>query len=211
MDPPFAIRVFSYQSSHFNPSFPLFLGFHFTLKQYGGWIRPVQLRCHYSTVKCVISLHETFQMWYPRLTNMGGSFPCNTDTIFIPSEISSNSVMLLIFRCDWDHWPLWVDHPFTTQLEGLRCSTIHPILQWFCLVGTHTFLKNNQWLRETWVYLLMSLQEFHYWIFLRFAYHSQHPQGSWHYCCMVFPGQYHAMVHRIRGPHSVSETHQITL
>ena len=36
--------------------------FHYTLKHYGGWIRPVQLRCHYSTVKCVISLHETFQM-----------------------------------------------------------------------------------------------------------------------------------------------------
>ena len=162
MDPPFAVWVFSYEHSYLDSTFYLFLGCFQTLKYYGGWFRPIQLRCQYSTVKCVTSLHETFfQRWLPRLTNMGGSFPYNTDTIFIPSEISSNSVMLLIFRCDWDHWPLWVDHPFTTQLEGLRCSTIHPILQWFCLVGTHTFLKNNQWLRDTWVYLLMSLQDYY--------------------------------------------------
>ena len=62
MDPPFAIRFLSYQYSHLDSTFHLFVGFHYTLKHYGGWIRPVQLRCHYSTVRCVIRLHETFQM-----------------------------------------------------------------------------------------------------------------------------------------------------
>ena len=38
------------------------IGFHYTLTQYGGWLRPAQLRCQYSTVHCVIELHETFQM-----------------------------------------------------------------------------------------------------------------------------------------------------
>ena len=47
--------------------------------------------------------------------------------------------------------------------------------------------------------------------FRRFAYHSQHPQGSWYFRCMVFPRQYRAVVHWIRGPSSASETHQITL
>ena len=62
MDPPFASRFFSYQYSCLDSTFHLFVGFHYTLKHYGGWIRPVQLRYHYSTVRCVISLHETFQM-----------------------------------------------------------------------------------------------------------------------------------------------------
>ena len=62
MDPPFTIRVLSHQHSNPDSTFHLFVGFHYTLKQYGGWITPVQLRCHYSTVKCIISLHETFQM-----------------------------------------------------------------------------------------------------------------------------------------------------
>ena len=48
-------------------------------------------------------------------------------------------------------------------------------------------------------------------IFHRFAYHSQHPQGSWVVRCLVFPRQYRAVVHWIGGPTSVSETHQITL
>ena len=47
--------------------------------------------------------------------------------------------------------------------------------------------------------------------FRRFAFHSQHPQGSWYLRCVVFPRQYRAVVHRIRGPSSVSESHQITL
>ena len=55
-----------FKLSFFSPpdasTFHLFVGFHYTLKEYGDWIRPVQLRCHYSTVKCIISLHETFQM-----------------------------------------------------------------------------------------------------------------------------------------------------
>ena len=48
-------------------------------------------------------------------------------------------------------------------------------------------------------------------IFCRFACHSQHPQGSWYLRCMVFPRQYRAVVHWIRGPSSVSESAQITL
>ena len=78
--------------------FHLFVGFHFTLKQYGGWARPFQLRCQYSTVQCVIQLHEIFQMWLRSLTNGGGSFPCNTDAIFIVFNNSFNSVMVLTFR-----------------------------------------------------------------------------------------------------------------
>ena len=62
MDPPFAIWFFSYQHSYFDSTFYLLVGFHFTLQEYGSWVRPIQLRCHYSTVKCIIHLHETFQM-----------------------------------------------------------------------------------------------------------------------------------------------------
>ena len=91
----FKLSFFSHPDSS---TFHLFVGFHYTLKQYGGWIRPVQLRCHYSTVKCIISLHETFQMWIPLLNNGGGSFPCNTDAIFIVFNISFNSAMTLLFR-----------------------------------------------------------------------------------------------------------------
>ena len=47
--------------------------------------------------------------------------------------------------------------------------------------------------------------------FRRFAYYSQHPQGSWYLRCMVFPRQYRAVVHWIRGPSSVSESIKITL
>ena len=78
--------------------FHLFVGFHFTLKQYGGWVRPLQLRCQYSTVQCVIQLHEIFQMWLRSLTNGGGSFPCNTDAIFIVFDNLINSVTILLFR-----------------------------------------------------------------------------------------------------------------
>ena len=55
----FKLPLFSHPDSS---PFHLFVGFHYTLKHYGGWIRPVQLRCHYSTVRCIIQLHETFQM-----------------------------------------------------------------------------------------------------------------------------------------------------
>ena len=48
--------------------------------------------------------------------------------------------------------------------------------------------------------------------FRRYAYHSQHPQGSWYFRCLVFPRQYRAVVHWIRGPSStLSKTYQITL
>ena len=40
---------------------------------------------------------------------------------------------------------------------------------------------------------------------------AQPRQGSWYHRCMVFPRQYRAVVHWIRGPTSVSETYQITL
>ena len=54
----FKLSFFSHPNSS---TFYLFVGFHFTLKEYGEWVRPFQLRCHYSTVKCVIQLHEIFQ------------------------------------------------------------------------------------------------------------------------------------------------------
>ena len=48
--------------------------------------------------------------------------------------------------------------------------------------------------------------------FRRYAYHSQYPQGSWYFRCLVFPRQYRAVVHWIRGPSStLSKTYQITL
>ena len=59
MDSECALPIFSHPDSS---TFYLFVGFHYTLKQYGEWIRPIQLRCHYRTVKCIIQLHETFQM-----------------------------------------------------------------------------------------------------------------------------------------------------
>ena len=55
----FKLSFFSHPDAS---TFHLFVGFHFTLKEYGDWIRPIQLRCHYSTVKCIIQLHEIFQM-----------------------------------------------------------------------------------------------------------------------------------------------------
>ena len=96
----FKLSFFSHPDSS---TFHLFVGFHYTLKQYGSWIRPVQLRCHYSTVKCIIQLHETFQMWLRSLTNGGGSFPCNTDAIFIVFNNSFNSVIILLFRYAYPH------------------------------------------------------------------------------------------------------------
>ena len=59
MDSECALPIFSHPDSS---TFYLFVGFHYTLKEYGDWIRPIQLRCHYSTVKCIIHLHEIFQM-----------------------------------------------------------------------------------------------------------------------------------------------------
>ena len=100
MDSEFALPFFSHPDSS---TFHLFVGFHYTLKHYGGWIRPIQLRCHYSTVQCIIRLHETFQMWLMSLNNGGGSFPCNTDAIFIVFNISFNSAITLFFRYACPH------------------------------------------------------------------------------------------------------------
>ena len=132
--------------------FHLFVGFHFTLKQYGGWVRPFQLRCQYSTVQCVIQLHEIFQMWLRSLTNGGGSFPCNTDAIFIVFNNSFNSVIILLFR---DPYPP-PEQPLVPRPRG--------------------FFTWNRHER----YLLLLI------FFRRFAYYSQHPQGSWHVRGLVF-------------------------
>ena len=59
MDSEFTLPIFSHPDSS---PFHLFVGFHYTLKHYGGWLRPVQLRCYYSTVQCIIELHEIFEM-----------------------------------------------------------------------------------------------------------------------------------------------------
>ena len=59
MDSEFALPLFSHPDSS---TFHLFVGFHYTLKQYEEWIQPVQLRCQYSTVQCIIELHEILQM-----------------------------------------------------------------------------------------------------------------------------------------------------
>ena len=69
------------------------------------------------------------------------------------------------------------------------------------VVGSETAL-----LIYSWAYNIIIIN-----FFRRFAYHSQHPQGSWYHRCMVFPQQYRAVVHWIRGPSSISGTHQITL
>ena len=42
-------------------------------------------------------------MWFPSLTNGGGSFPCNTDAIFIVFNNSFNSVIILLFRYAYPH------------------------------------------------------------------------------------------------------------
>ena len=58
MDPPFTLGSQLHQYPHPHSTLHFFLGFHYTLNQYGEWIRPIQLRCHYSTVKCVVQLHN---------------------------------------------------------------------------------------------------------------------------------------------------------
>ena len=100
MDSEFALPFFSHPDSS---TFHLFVGFHYTLNEHGRWIRPIQLYYHYSTVKCIIQLHETFQMWLRSLTNGGGSFPCNTDAIFIVFNNSFNSAIILLFRYAYPH------------------------------------------------------------------------------------------------------------
>ena len=155
MDSEFALPIFSHPDSS---TFHLFVGFHYTLKQYGGWIRPVQLRCHYSTVQCIIELHEILQMWLRTSTTGGGSFPCNTDAIFNVFDNSLIFAMTLLFR-----------YAYAPPEQA---------------AGSETALLSYLWRQS----IIINC-------FRRFAYHSQHPQGSWYFRCLVFPRQYRAVVH----------------
>ena len=56
MDQTLAHWTLSYQLSHADSTLHFFLGLHLKLKQYGGWIKPIQYRLHLSTVQCVIRL-----------------------------------------------------------------------------------------------------------------------------------------------------------
>ena len=42
------------------PTMLFLLGLHSKLRQYGGWIKPIQYRLHLSTVQCVIRLCNSF-------------------------------------------------------------------------------------------------------------------------------------------------------
>ena len=131
----FKLSFFSHPDAS---TFHLFVGFHYTLKEYGGWIRPVQLRCHYSTVKCIISLHETFQMWFPSLTNGGGSFPCNTDAIFIVFNNSFNSVIILLFRYAYPHrQQLLVPRPHCFLTHEDRVLLLIFFVDSYAILSTH--------------------------------------------------------------------------
>ena len=161
MAPPFAIRVLSHQYSHPYSTFHLFVGFHYTLKEYGDWIRPIQLRCHYSTVKCIIQLHEIFQMRFPSLTNGGGSFPCNTDAIFIVFNNSSNSAIILLFRYAYPppeqplvpRPPCFLTHEDRELLliffRRFACHSQHPQGSWHlrCLVFLWQYRAMVHWNR----------------------------------------------------------------
>ena len=114
----FKLSFFSHPDAS---TFHLFVGFHFMLKHYGGWVRPLHLKCQYSTVTCVIELHEIFQMWLRSLTNGGGSFPCNTDAIFIVFNNSFNFVMVLNFR---DAYPPW-QQPLVPRPRGFLTRKRH--------------------------------------------------------------------------------------
>ena len=103
-----------------------------------------------------------------------------------------------------------VDPPLATPMPYSLCSTSHSILQWYCFLDTRMHLRNSCWFRDRVAFLLMKT-EYYYYFFRRYAYHSQHPQGSWYFRCLVFLWQYRAVVHWIRGLPSVSKTHQITL
>ena len=116
------------------------------------------------------------------------------------------------FRCDFRHRPMGVDPPLATPMPYSLCSTSHSILQWHCFLDTRIHLKNSRWFRDRVAFLLHEDRALLLIFFRRFAYHSQHPQGSWYFRCLVFPRQYRAVVHWIRGPSStLSKTYQITL
>ena len=141
--------------------FHLFVGFHFTLKQYGGWVRPFQLRCQYSTVQCVIQLHDIFQMWLRSLTNGGGSFPCNTDAIFIVFNNSFNFVMVLNFR---DTYPCQ-EQSLVQRLRGFLTRKRHErhllLLIFLKILETHTHLYNSCFFRDRLVFLLMKTEYYY--------------------------------------------------
>ena len=142
-------------------TFYLFVGFHFTLKQYGDWVRPIQLRCHYSTVKCIIQLHEIFQMWFPSLTNGGGSFPCNIDALFIVFNNSFNFVMVLNFR---DTYPCQ-EQPLVQRLRGFltgkRFQRHVLLLIFFKISETHTHIYNSCFFQDRLVFLLMKTEYYY--------------------------------------------------
>ena len=150
-----ALSFFSHPDAS---TFYLFVGFYYTLNQYGSWLRPVQLRCHYSTVKCIISLYETFQMWFPSLTNGGGSFPCNTDAIFIVFNNSFNFVMVFNFR---DTYPCQ-EQSLVQRLRGFLTRKRHErhllLLIFFKILETHTHLYNSCFFRDRLVFLLMKTE-----------------------------------------------------
>ena len=54
--PPITRGSLLHQYTHPHSTLDFFLGFHYIFKHYGEWIRPIQLSCHYSTVKCVVQL-----------------------------------------------------------------------------------------------------------------------------------------------------------
>ena len=139
MDSEFALPIFSHPDSS---TFHLFVGFHYTLKQYGDWVRPVQLRCQYSTVQCIIQLHEILQMWFLWLAFM-------------------------VFRCDFRHRRMGVDPSLATPLPYSLCSTIHSILQWYCFLDTRSHLKNSRWFRDRVAFLLGKDMKdiYYYWFF----------------------------------------------
>ena len=60
MDQTLAHWTLSYQHSHADLTLHFFLGFHLKLKQYGGWIKPIQYRLHLSTVQSVIRICNSF-------------------------------------------------------------------------------------------------------------------------------------------------------
>ena len=128
-----------FRLSFFSHSNSSVVGFHYTLNQYGGWVRPLQLRCQYSTVQCVIQLHDIFQMWFPTLTNGGGSSPCNTDAIFIVFNNSFNSAIILLFRYAYPHrQQLLVPRP--------RCFLTHEdrALLLIFFVDSHAILSTHR-------------------------------------------------------------------
>ena len=61
MDPPFTLGSQLQEYSYPHSTLHFFLDFYFTLNQYGGWIRPLQYRLHYSTVECIVKIYHAFQ------------------------------------------------------------------------------------------------------------------------------------------------------